>query len=342
MSFVAQNINAEKFDVTLIIIGFEKDCQYNVQGINLVFLNKKRVLKAIPKLLIFLKKYKQDVVVSAIGHLNTIMALTSIFFINTKFIAREVNVNSVLKKHSDSKSLAGFHSLSIYSKKLLDKVICQSKDMAEDIMTNYKVKADKIVVINNPISNKFIPKKRGNLEPSGVIKFITVGRLAKQKGHVRILEALKKINFPFHYTLIGDGPEKNIIFAAIEKYNLSSFVSHIPYTNEVERYLADNDIFLQGSFVEGFPNALIESCAVGTPVIAFKAPGGIDEIIIDGVNGYIAQSAEDFISKIELLSQTLQDLNPNEVSQSVMSRYSSEKIISEYEDLFLSVLDSNI
>ena len=34
--------------------------------------------------------------------------------------------------------------------------------------------------------------------------------------------------------------------------------------------------------VEGFPNVLIESCVVGTPILAFNAPGGLDEIIEKG------------------------------------------------------------
>ena len=44
-------------------------------------------------------------------------------------------------------------------------------------------------------------------------------------------------------------------------------------------YLSDSDFFIQGSYVEGFPNSVLESCSVGTPVIAFNCPGGTKEII---------------------------------------------------------------
>ena len=85
----------------------------------------------------------------------------------------------------------------------------------------------------------------------------------------------------------------------VNKLDLSSKITHVPFTDKVPEYLKESDIFLQGSFVEGFPNALLESCAVGTPVIAFNALGGIDEIIQDGVNGFMVDNIDDL--RIELI-----------------------------------------
>src|SRR5690606_663346 len=104
----------------------------------------------------------------------------------------------------------------------------------------------------------------------------------------------------FNYTLVGNGVDRDEIFAHAKNLGLTDNIKHIPFTNEVATYLKENDVFLQGSFVEGFPNALLESCAVGTPVIAFKAPGGIDEIIENGINGFIADDKDDFLAKLQL------------------------------------------
>ena len=53
--------------------------------------------------------------------------------------------------------------------------------------------------------------------------------------------------------------------------------------------------FIQGSYVEGFPNAVLESCSVGTPVVAINCPGGTKEIIEHATNGFLVVSDDDFI-----------------------------------------------
>ena len=50
-SYIAQNIDPKQFDTTLLIIGYSKDASYDVEGINLVFLEKPRVKTGIHALL---------------------------------------------------------------------------------------------------------------------------------------------------------------------------------------------------------------------------------------------------------------------------------------------------
>jgi glycosyltransferase involved in cell wall biosynthesis len=161
--------------------------------------------------------------------------------------------------------------------------------------------------------------------------------LAKQKGHLRILEVLSGLNLPFKYTIVGDGPEKETIFNRIKELGLTDRIHHIPFSSEVPKLLAEHDVFLQGSYVEGFPNALLESCAVGTPVLAFNAPGGIDEIIEPGINGFIAEDVIDYRLKLEKLIPEIQHWHRSDVSNSVYRRYGRDKILEQYENLFKSV-----
>ncbi|MEO8934878.1 MAG: glycosyltransferase [Xanthomarina sp.] len=339
MSFVAKSINTEQFNTKLIITGSKDKSVYNTGDLEVVYLNKSRVLKSGFSLFKIFKKEKPDIVISSIVHLNTFSAFFSLVFPRTRFIAREANVLSVLSVHNPSKNILFSKKIIVLAYKLVDKIICQSKDMQRDVIANYGVPLNKTVLINNPITNS-LQLKNKDANPIKTIRYITITRLSKHKGHKRIIDALAKVNFPFHYTIIGKGTEKEAIFNYINEKNLTDKVSYIEYTHEVDKYLAESDLYLQGSYVEGFPNILIESCVVGTPILAFNAPGGLDEIIEDGINGHIANSNIEFENYLNLI-QSSYIFQPEKVSNIVRERFGKEKIISEYEALFLNLINSN-
>lgn len=334
MSFVSQNLNKELFETTLLIIGHKNQSSYSVENINVVFLEKDRVLFSFWTIFSFLKKHKPNIVISAIGHVNTLMAIESIFFSKTIFIGREVNVISVLSKIQPSRKWYSFINLTKYSYKLLDIILCQSKDMAYDMQKNFDVPAHKIRIINNPISSSFTPKTSPPINK--IPKFITVGSLVERKGHKRIIKALSKFNGPYEYTIIGDGNMVEEIMGFAEENEIKQYIIHVPFTKNVSSYLKNSDVFLQGSYVEGFPNALLESCATGTPVIAYEALGGIDEIVKNGVNGYIVKNEIEFVDKLNVLLN--QKIDPDVISSSVIKKFNSAKILKKYEDLFFEVL----
>ncbi|MGC1633560.1 MAG: glycosyltransferase [Gelidibacter sp.] len=334
MSYIAKSIDSTRFNSTLLIVGYSKDASYDTKNINVVFLEKPKVSKSVFSLFKYIRKTKPDILVSAIGHLNTVTAFFSIFFPKTIFIAREVNVLSVLANYGNKRktSLIGF----LVNKRFnfFDKVICQSNDMLDDFHENFDIKRNKLVLINNPITDNFKVKERNKRNTP--INFITVARFDQEKGHHRILEALSKVDFDFHYMLIGDGKLYEEIFLQIEKFSLKNKISHISFTTEVEKYLAESDLYLQGSYTEGFPNSIIESCMVGTPVLAIDAPGGINEIIYPDINGKIVSNVSEFVEELKRINSNY-NFNPKDVSSTVSQRFSSKTILTKYEDLFMEV-----
>lgn len=338
MSYIAQKINKEKFNATLLIIGFSKDASYDIKGIDVIFLERPRVLTGALPFFNFIRKSKPDIIISAIGHLNSLTAIFSLFFPRIKFIAREVNVLSVLSKYENERkknSILG--SLTNRRFILFDKVVCQSKDMLDDFVKNFNIKKNKLIVINNPISDNF--KLKNVRSVNNPIQFITIARLDGEKGHDRILKALSKVNFDFNYTIIGAGSLEKEIFSMIKDYELGNNITYIPFTKDVVKYLSESDLYLQGSYTEGFPNSIIESCMVGTPVLAFNAPGGINEIIYNNVNGVIVENIDEYVQELNKISSNYLFI-PENVSISVQKRYNSKLIIKEYENLFINVLNT--
>ncbi|WP_149277093.1 glycosyltransferase [Pareuzebyella sediminis] len=339
MSFLAEHIDKKTFSSELLIIESEKDKSYEIKDIPITYLNKNRVRDGIWAIAKHLKRNKVDIAVSSMGHVNTLMAILSIFSNKTKFVGREAIVRSATNKVQGLPLYPTPLSKLIYKVQMryLDAIICQSNDMRDDLYKNYGFPNDKLITLNNPITHQFRLKK--NRKRNDIIQLITVGRFAIQKGHLRLLKALSRYNMPFHYTMIGSGEGHEKIFAFIDEHGLSDKITHVPFTDNVQQYLEKSDLYLLGSYVEGFPNSLLEACAVGTPVLAFKAPGGIDEIIIEGVNGYLADNEEDFLKKLE--KSVKKEWVPEAISKSVTDRYSAEIILEKYKNFFLDLHSQN-
>ena len=335
LSFISQELDKSKFKCTMVIIGQIKDTAYTIEGIDVIYFEKPRVLNGIFNLFSYLRKNKPDIVLSAVAHVNTVTAYMSVFFPKIKFIAREVTILSVAEAMNKGKNdYFGFLVKKRFN--FFDKIICQSQAMHDDMVENNNIKQEKLIIINNPISDGF------NLKPvkqdSEMLRFITVGTFKKIKGHERIIKALGKLSIPFHYTLIGNGSEKENIFKLIEEVGIQDKITHIPFTSDVGDYLSESDIFLQGSYTEGFPNAVIESCAVGVPVIAFESPGGHNEIIIPGVNGYFAKTEDEYAETLKRIHDDF-DFDIKKVRESATSRYGKDIILNKYEQLLENIVN---
>lgn len=329
ISFLADNLDKTQFKATLLVIESDAETAYEVRNIEIIYLNKKRSRNAFWPIFKFLLRNRQDIVLSSIMQLNFMLSVYALFLKKTRFVVRETFVRGPEFRKRQRWHMAWLEK---FQKKTIDKVICQSRDIYEDLVAHHGYSENQLVLINNPITKNYDPKPAARAINGHPIEFITVGRLAKQKGYERVLQVLAKFERPFHYTIIGSGSEKERITTLIQELDLGERITHIPFTKKVHEYLAQSDVYLQGSYYEGFPNALLESCTVGTPVMAYEAPGGINEIILDGINGHMVRSEAEFISKLHSLVTNLPD--PQRVNESVQSRYNQNIILKQYEALF--------
>ncbi|WP_350286181.1 glycosyltransferase [uncultured Croceitalea sp.] len=334
VSFIASKINRNNFLPTLVILGFKKDAAYEIPNTNLVFLNQNRTLTAIPALFSLIKKESPDIVFSSIGQLNALLGCFSLFFKKTKFVGRAASIFSSFDSHNKNVKKINLNSFYRFAYQRLHAVICQSEDMYNEVQKKMGTKETKMFKIPNPAREDIRFTK--NREGSDKLRCVTVGRLSPEKGHLRVLEALNSLGIAFQYTIIGSGVEETKIKDLVKHLKLDKHVTYIPFTKEVDKYLGENDVFLQGSFSEGFPNALMESCLAGTPVLAFDCPGGTKEIVQHGINGYLAKDSHDFTKRLHQIAS--KEWHPNEIRQSVLDKFSADIILNKYEELFRKLL----
>jgi len=226
----------------------------------------------------------------------------------------------------------------------VDRVHCVSKDMLNGLL-KYGLLEDKAFVnypsINIDTFKRNIPY---NVENKITWEFVTTGRLHYQKGYPYFLQALKNLKekgLRFRYSIIGDGPDRQLITYLIHEFDLENNVILYGKVNSdsVKDILGKADIFILPSLYEGVANAALEAMAMGVPVVTTTA-GGMREAIIPRVNGMIVNrfSPSDLESAIEELTSSMQlrqIISFNSI-RCIAEKFSTEKqiniFIHEYEN----------
>lgn len=333
ISFIAQNIDRKKFSPILLILGFKSESVFVTENLKVIYLNKSKFSKSILGILRVVKNEKPEIVVSSTIHINQTLGIFSYIFPRIKFVVREASVTSVMMQFTKNRQVPHWLRNKFYNR--LDLIICQSEDIKGELIKSYTIDPKKCHVINNPIT---IPIADCTVQGSTneEINFITVGRLSAEKGHKRIITTLASIDARFRYFIVGDGPLRNDLMKQVELYGLGNKVSIIKHSNNISDFLKISSFFLQGSYVEGFPNALLEAMAHGVPCIAFEAPGGTREIIIDGENGYLVKDEIDL--KLAIEKAVDRHWNRELIKSKTMEMFSPKLIIEKYECVLNSIL----
>lgn len=141
--------------------------------------------------------------------------------------------------------------------------------------------------------------------PSDITMITTVGRLAWFKGwkfmidsFALYLETTPQAKFYF----LGDGEDRPQIEAYIQNKNLTDKIvlaGSVP-PQMVAKYLNASDVFVMGSYKEGWSTTLVEACACCVPCVITDFSSA-EEMIKDGINGYVqkSRSEEEFAQKVK-------------------------------------------
>ncbi len=174
------------------------------------------------------------------------------------------------------------------------RIVVPSKYLA-DIVQLWGVDAKKITVIYNGVTIGDVGVKeviRGVLNFKGRL-LISVGRLVPWKGFdvlIKVFAKLKK-KFPdLTLFIAGDGPDADRLLGIAQKNRIeqsiifSGAVDH----DALLRYVKAADVFVLNTSYEGFSHQILETMAVGVPVVTTHV-GGNPEIITDGQTGYLVK-----------------------------------------------------
>lgn len=165
--------------------------------------------------------------------------------------------------------------------KAADKLICVSKYERSQLLQDFSIKADKVVVIPNGVNQlmHFNGTNNNQRDPS---KILFVGRLEKYKNADKLVKALHLLP-GFNLVVVGDGPEKDKISKLIRHLNLSDRVqilSNLSQEDLLKEYKSSS-IFVMPSYIEAFGMAAAEALSMGLRTIVADS-SALTEFIADG------------------------------------------------------------
>ena len=126
------------------------------------------------------------------------------------------------------------------------------------------------------------------------LRILYLGRLVQEQKRVRlfpaILERLKSSGIPFHWTIAGEGPEREFLERTMDgapPHQTISFPGKILYA-DVPHILSEHDVFLLASDHEGLPLSLLEAMGQGLVPVVSDLPSGIPELVDETTGRVVA------------------------------------------------------
>lgn len=212
-------------------------------------------------------------------------------------------------------------------------VVLTQKD-AKLFTNRFKPKA-KIYQIYNPTEIVELSKKY-NIESK---KIVTAGWINKQKGFDMMVNIADKV-FAKHpdweWHIYGDGPEQTSIQKMIVKHSLDKNIKLMGRTSKMNELYKEYAMYVMTSRFEGFAMVNIEAHYAKLPIVSFNCNCGPNEIIQDGVNGYLVDcfDIDKMAKKINYLIE-----NPNvriKMSENTMldkEKLQMENVITKWENV---------
>ena len=316
-----ENFKDSKIYLKLLVINAKGKCG-NSKNKNIIDLNFSRFIYAIPRVLNILKSENINVVISTFPNISAILLFLKHFnIIKIKIIVRQPNIIE--------KSLSG--SLKLYILKIIykffikftDAAIVTSEFMKEEIL-KYHLHSNKIFLIRNPIS---IEETRKNVIPVRIgednLTLIFVGRLVYQKGIDRILYLLT-IRKNIKLIVVGEGKFKNRLLKQVKYLNIEDKIKFLGKILKPYNLIAGSDYFILPSRYEGLPNCVLESLALGTPVISTKQIFALNDFKknISNKSIMLFESINEISKKINFLEKR-KDYRKPKLRKSLLKNYIS-------------------
>jgi len=233
------------------------------------------------------------------------------------------------------------------------KIITVSRIIENDLIENLSINHNKVVTIHNGVAldrysniNPVIVQQiRDELGIDAKKRVVgMVAQLSNWKGIQYFLQAIPAVlkrHRDVVFLIVGDGPERKNLENIARELRISSHVIFAGFRRDIPNVISTMDISVLSSLREGLPNALLESMALGKPVVATDV-GGVYEIVLHNKTGFLVpprnpQMLADAI--IEFLDNKAKAKKMGKTGRELITKnFSLKQMVAQYEKVYENVI----
>ncbi|HEX7903998.1 MAG TPA: N-acetyl-alpha-D-glucosaminyl L-malate synthase BshA [Chitinophagaceae bacterium] len=174
-----------------------------------------------------------------------------------------------------------------------DAITAVSENLRDETYKIFTIEKEIEVIYNFVDVERFTRKPidafKKVIAPNGERIIMHASNFRKIKRVQDVVQIFYEVNkvIPSKLLFVGDGPERSTAEDLARELGVCDEVRFVGKQEQMEDILAIADLFLLTSEYESFGLAALEAMAAGVPVVSTNA-GGLSEINIDGVTGYMA------------------------------------------------------
>ena len=290
----------------------------------------------IAPLISYARKYVPKVIIATLGASVTTALAKPFLPRETKVISRLGNTITAEYQTLSPAGKLKYRLAGVSGRWFSDHHIFQSKFMRADYERFSGGKITRASVIYNPVNPEIV--SLAVKEPEEVFDFLAVGRLMTQKNYHYLLSIAARPEMEvYSFGIAGQGPMFDELQHRIELEGLQERVVLLGHLSNPYPIMRGSRFLLSTSLYEGFSNVIIESLALGTPVIATDCPSGNREVITEK-NGRLIPLNDAAAAAGILKEALITKFDAAQISHDAKARFACDIIADQYVNLIESIV----
>lgn len=179
-------------------------------------------------------------------------------------------------------------------------------------------------------------------DPHQPVRLIFAGRFNPQKNLLFLIGVLEKLaDLEWRLDMLGDGPLREKLVEKVRQAGLHPRVHFHGWVKPeaVKEIMSQGDVLLLPSRSEGLPVAGVQALGAGLAIMGSRI-GGLRDLVIDGLNGYLApdDDAQAFAGGLrEMLTDRVRLKEMKQISREMASKFDINAIARRFNQIFSQI-----